>query len=63
MTRDLSLKCVKIHGHYVRCQICKRHNAVERFLGVLVCRQCLKPMAIGFMTGKLVEGHTQEVEE
>ena len=60
MTRDLSLKCIKIHGHYVRCQICKRHNAVERFYGVLVCRQCLKPMAIGFMTGKLVAQEAKE---
>lgn len=60
MTRDLSLKCIKIHGHFVRCQVCKRHNAVERFYGTLVCRQCLKPMAIGFMIGRLV---AQEAEK
>lgn len=61
--KHLSLKCVKIHGHFVKCQICKRHNAVMRFLGVWACRQCLKPMVMGFMAGKLDRYHTQEEDE
>ena len=57
--RDLSLKAVKIHGKFVRCEICKKHNAVERFLGILVCRNCLRPMATGFMIGKLVKSEEE----
>lgn len=49
---DKSLKAMKVHGKFVRCQICKEHNAVERFFGVLVCRKCLRPMSLGFLIGE-----------
>lgn len=51
--RDQSLKAVKIHGKRVKCEICKKHCAVERFNGVLVCRRCLRPMIIGFMAARV----------
>ena len=62
MARDLSLKAIHINGHRVRCSVCKRHDAVERFLGVLVCRQCLRPMAMGFFIGRVYEGDKKKQE-
>lgn len=54
MSRDLSLKTIRVHGKRVRCQVCKKHDAVERFYGTLICRSCLKPMVIGYLTGRMM---------
>jgi len=53
MSRDLSLKAIRIHGKRVRCQCCRQHDAVERFQGLLVCRKCLRPMAYGWFVGQI----------
>ena len=53
MSRDLSLKAIRIHGKRVRCQCCRQHDAVERFQGLFVCRKCLRPMAYGFLVGQM----------
>ena len=53
MSRDLSLKAIKRHGKFVRCQICKKHNAVASYAGLLVCRNCFRPLAYGFFAGRV----------
>lgn len=60
--RDQSLKAIKINGKRVKCEICKQHCAVERFIGVLVCRRCLRAMAIGFMLRRVVAPPEEETE-
>ena len=63
MSRDLSLKAVRIHGKRVKCRVCREHDAVERFCGQLVCRKCLRPMAMGFMIGRLIKEEEEEEEK
>jgi len=60
--RDLSLKAIKIHGKRVKCEVCKKHCAVERFCGVLVCRRCLRAMALGFMMRRVICPPEEETE-
>lgn len=62
MSRDLSLKTIRIHGKRVKCRICKEHDAVARFYDVLVCRKCLKPLTIGFLTGQNFSSIENELE-
>lgn len=47
MSRDLSLKTIRVHGKRVKCKICKQHDAVENYCGIFVCRKCLRPMIYG----------------
>lgn len=64
MTRDLSLKAIRIHGKRVRCQVCRQHDAVEKFLGLLVCRKCLRPMAYGWFVAQMTyPGDLQAVRD
>lgn len=54
MPRDLSAKAIKKNGKFIRCQICKQHNAIADFAGVYACRRCFRAFMIGFMTGRMV---------
>lgn len=63
MSRDLSLRTIRIHGRRVRCQVCKEHDAVDRFLGLLVCRKCLRPMAYGFFLSRIEHPDDKAIAE
>jgi len=53
MSRDLTLKAIKKNGKFVRCSICRQHNAVAPFAGQNMCRKCFRPFALGFLTARL----------
>lgn len=46
------MKAIKIGGHRVKCQICKRRYATAHIFRTLTCGRCLRGLFIGFMVGK-----------
>jgi len=52
----------RMNGKHVRCQICHDHDAVERFRGVLVCRNCLWPMAIRYMIDRSIMAQNENTD-
>lgn len=61
MSRDLSLKTIRVHGKRVKCKICKQHDAVENYCGIYVCRKCLRPMIYGVFLARVMS--TKEATE
>lgn len=57
------MKPIKINGHMLPCDVCRRHRAKVRFEGLLICRKCTKGVCLGFLVAKTDVFRIREGEE